>query len=831
MKRIVFSVGVASLLAVGGGCSDDSQTPTGGGGSTPTTGGNGGAGGTGAGFVQGGGGMGGGTVECTVPCSTGQICTHGTCVDQQTCNDADDCDFDTYCNEQTGLCEPWDTVMPGADESCLLVAIPGLLSPTIKCEFAVAPANDPFPGHVDVQGTPVVVNFNQPADSGSPSIAASFTATVPTNYTEDLGVIRVLSGDDCSLQANLGGTDLDGDMIVDWTVSSASLAVADLDGDAVAEIVAYGADGSTLAFKKSGATWGLLWKAPLPAGANWAACNPVNHRCSLGWAGPSIHDIDDDGSPEIIREGVVFDATGALKGGLPPGYVTYSVGLFPVLANLDADDAIELTNGQFIWEWLGGAWIQDPGFPNGTISAPGFAAVADFGDFGAGAADDAEIAVVRNATVMVHALDGSYVMPPVAVPGMNPGGGPPTISDFDGDGLVEVGVAGRAFYTVYDVDCGPTPRPGGTCNLGTCDAVGGACPAQGYMLWSHSTQDISSNVTGSSIFDFEADGTAEVVYGDECFTRVYNGQTGEVLFSQYRSSCTWYENPIIADVDGNFRADLVTPSNKACSPDGTGIPCQTLNADGVDPQWNGVRCEEPDDCVSGACDAGLCRCVATAECCALADDAACDEAGLRCAPPNAGTPGTGNTCRASHPHGVSGIRVYSDANDKWVRSRTIWSQHAYHVTHIEEDGTVPQTSLWDKNWLQPELNNFRQNVPGNSNGSAIPDATAGASDFDSCDGGDAILTVDICNRGAAPQGAGIVIGFYVGADQVCQTTTMTALDPEECEQVTCLWTSPPTNQNTAVDVTVIANDGQGASECHEGNNVGVVKGVFCEPPS
>ncbi len=164
--------------------------------------------------------------------------------------------------------------------------------------------------------------------------------------------------------------------------------------------------------------------------------------------------------------------------------------------------------------------------------------------------------------------------------------------------------------------------------------------------------------------------------------------------------------------------------------------------------------------------------------------------------------------------------MYSDANDKWVRSRTIWSQHAYHVTHIEEDGTVPQTSLWDKNWLQPELNNFRQNVPGNSNGSAIPDATAGASDFDSCDGGDAILTVDICNRGAAPQGAGIVIGFYVGADQVCQTTTMTALDPEECEQVTCLWTSPPTNQNTAVDVTVIANDGQGASECHDGNNVG-----------
>src|SRR5688572_6255972 len=71
-------------------------------------------------------------------------------------------------------------------------------------------------------------------------------------------------------------------------------------------------------------------------------------------------------------------------------------------------------------------------------------------------------------------------------------------------------------------------------------------------------------------------GTSEVVYADECFVRVYNGQTGDVLFSQYHSSCTWYENPIIADTDGNFRADLVVPSNKACSPGGVGKACTML---------------------------------------------------------------------------------------------------------------------------------------------------------------------------------------------------------------------------------------------------------------
>jgi len=822
---------VLLVAALSGGCADDGVTAGGGGAGASSAGGNGGEGATGAGFSSSGGMGGGGTVECVIPCEPGEICTHGTCIPDQTCNDDDDCDFDTYCNEATMLCEPWDVADPGADDACLQIAVPGLLSPTVRCQFSTAPGGDPFPNHVDVQGTPVVVNFNQPADSGPPSIAASFTATVVGSYTEDLGVIRVLSGEDCSLEANLGGVDVDGDLVVDWTVSSASLAVADLDGDGIAEIVAYGADGSTLAFKKTGAVWGLLWKAPLPVGAPWTACNPANNRCSLGWAGPSIHDLDDDGAPEIIREGVIFSAAGAFVSLQPATYASYSQGLFPVLANLDADAPVELSNGRFIWEWVGGAWVQDAAFPGATPSSPGFVAVADFGLFGLGPANDAELAIVRNNTVMVQALDGSYAMPPVVVPGVNPGGGPPTISDFDGDGLVEVGVAGRAYYSVFDIDCGPTPRPGGVCNLGTCDFLAGPCVAANYFLWSHSTQDISSNVTGSSIFDFEADGVAEVVYADECFTRVYNGQTGEVLFSQYSSSCTWYENPIIADVDGNFRADLVSPSNKACSPDGTGIACQTLNADGVDPQWNGVRCEDNGDCVTGLCDAGFCRCTTSAECCALADDALCIEEGLKCAAPNVGTLGTGNTCRASHPHGVSGIRVFSDANDAWVRSRTIWSQHAYAVTHIEEDGTVPATSMWDKNWLEPELNNFRQNVPGDANGNATPDSTAGATQFDTCEKGDAVLIVDICNRGAAPQGAGVPVGFYVDGEKVCETETMNALQPEECETVSCLWEDPPTTQAGAVDVDVVANDGGEITECHEGNNNGIIKAVFCEPPS
>jgi hypothetical protein len=751
-------------------------------------------------------------------CEPGDVCINGVCLTPTSCQTDDDCIYDMKCEQ--GICSPWEDATFSYDPACIHVAEVGVLSPRTRCEFTAPPAGDPFPNHVDVQGTPIVATFDGMLEAPA-SIAAAFTATVPSSYTEDLGVIRVLSGKDCTLQQNLGG----GEVTADYLVSSATLAAADLDGDAAPEIVASTSDGGLIAFTQKVTGWDVLWKAPYAAGMPGTPCNTSTHRCARGWAGPSIHDLDDDGVPEIIREGVVFGADGTVLSMPPAGYASYSQGLFPVLANLDDDAPIEFTNGAFIWEWVGGAWVVDPSFPGAQTSAPGHVAVADFGAYGSGAASDAELVVVRSSTVRIHALDGSLAMPAVTVPGN--GGGAPTVADFDGDGLPEVGIAGRAYYTVYDIDCGADPRPTGQCTLSTCDNLGGVCPAGGLIAWSRSTQDLSSNVTGSSVFDFEADGRSEVVYADECFTRVYDGYSGEVVFSQYRSSCTWYENPVVADVDGNFRADLIIPSNKACSPGGTGIACQTLDANGVDPQFVGVRCDTDQDCQTGSCDAGYCRCTTTASCCGTADDAACIELGLQCSPPPAGTPGTGNTCRAPHPHGTSGIRVYSDLNDQWVRSRRIWNQHAYHVTHVDESGRVPTSSAWEPNWTVANLNNFRQNVPGTPNMSDVGDATAGVTNGAVCQGGEATLTVEVCNRGAAPVGSDIDVGFYVGGSLVCSTLTTKPLQPGTCEEISCTWSTPPTQATDAVDVDVFANDNQDMTECKTANNQGLIHDVYC----
>ncbi len=786
-------------------------------------------------------GDGGGMVRCDEACPTGLVCDHGFCEPPQPqCVSNAGCQYDSYC-DTSGQCVPYGSKPDNKDHdpACKSSVPAGALAPKTFCEFTKAPTGDPFPNHIDVQSTPIVVNFN--GANGPPSIVVPFTAPNGTGYTEVLGVIRILKGTDCTLEANLGGVDIDGDNVVDWVNSPSPVAVADLDGDKVAEIVAFMGDRTTVAFTRKNGVWKPLWnsiKATTNGTAKFVSMADGTYNLAPGsgtslaiWSGPSIHDLDDDGIPEILREGYVINGrTGVVRAQLPPGYASYSVGILPIVANLYNDPTkIALTNGAHVWTFNGttNVWTADPTYEMKT-SPSGWAAVADFNPYDT--LKKAEIAVASGGRVTLYDLTHTVFMGlDLGVPGG--GGGPPTIADYDGDGLPEIGIAGADFYTVFDPDCQAVPRMGGKCADRThCDSsVGGACPD--FILWSKKTQDHSSNITGSSVFDFEADGRAEVVYADECFARVYSGLDGKVLFSQYHSSCTWLENPVVADVDGDFRAELVVPSNTACGVAGVGISCAgSLDANGVDAQYAGVICQANSDCLSNVCDNGLCRCTTTAQCCAGNTDPLCTEAGHKCTAPPAGTPGTGNTCRAVRPHGVQGIRVYKDAKDRWVRSRTIWNQHAYAVTHVNEEGTVPKSSQWATNWSTTGLNNFRQNVPGSADGKDIGDLTAQAGPFYTCVGGTAQMTVPVCNRGTAPVGAGIPIGFYVGTNKVCAAVTPRAIDVGQCVNVACTWSSPPNSSAGAVDVGVVANDGMSTQECDTQNDKGLVEKVFCVPP-
>jgi hypothetical protein len=757
---------------------------------------------------------------CAVACGAAccrerESCYWDSCVPMgRRCTETDECPGDTYCATDApggGMCVPYGVPSDRvSDPSCTRLIVAGAFAPTVQCEFREAPAMDAFPAHLHVLTTPMVVDFaigRAPDGPARPSIVAVFDDGVDGSSELPSGVIRILDGRTCAQQAQLGSLQL--------VSHSSPPALGDLDGDARAEIVAYKAGGGLVAFTYDDATgaWTVLWRSRTSTGE---AFDPTG----AGWAGPTIVDLDDDGAPEVLRGTMVFSADGTYLGGMGAA-PEYSAGQFAVVLDVDADGRLEHVNGDALREWSPAtrSWSLDP--VSTSTQAPGFTAVADFGDFPGGAmlaAGTPEIAVISSGAARVQTLDGTIVFGPVTLPGGGTGG-PPTIGDFDGDGRPELASAGGSAYTVFDLDC-VAGGGSGTCASGRTDGI----------LWTQRSQDQSSNVTGSSIFDFEGDGAAEAVYGDECFIRVYSGSSGQVLFSQSRSSCTWYENPVIADLDGDFNAEIVIGDNYNCGSADGGRDCTGfgLGPRNTDPIFPGLRCGSAEDCLSGVCDEGLCRCTADADCC---EGAGCDRAAFVCVAPPTGTPGSGNTCRASRPIGTRGIRVYRDAADRWVNSRRIWNQHVYHVTNVAEDGTIPRTSTAMANWRDASLNNFRQNVQGDLVPGAAPDLTTGGSPL-SCSDTTARLQARVCNRGTEPVGSGVSVGFFVGDPaaggmEICSGASVGDLDVGACEMVTCDWPEAPREPGEALDVYVVADAEGVAGECREGNNVTVFEGVWC----
>ncbi len=171
--------------------------------------------------------------------------------------------------------------------------------------------------------------------------------------------------------------------------------------------------------------------------------------------------------------------------------------------------------------------------------------------------------------------------------------------------------------------------------------------------------------------------------------------------------------------------------------------------------------------------------------------------------------------------------MYSDHADRWVDSRRIWNQHAYAVTHVNEDGTVPATSDVAPNWLEPGLDNFRANVQGSLDRLASPDLTVEGG-WDCEPGGAVVLVATVCNRGTEPVGAGTGVAFSDGEALVCTAEVAGILEPAECEDATCVWPAdadPPLDEER--DVAIEVDPAGEILECHEGNNAGRIDDVKC----
>jgi len=522
------------------------------------TGGAGGEGGQSTGSA-GGGGDGGNLFPdagCPPPqacgavcCPSGEICGLGTtCVrEQPPCTTNDECLFDSYC--VNGVCIPYGLPADHVnDDTCKSEVSIESIVPSEQCRWTGPPAGDLHPNYFHVMATPVVVDFDFDSDPKTLSPSIVFTTFPTSGSYQNPGVMRIISGKDCSQQYSF-------DAAEDATMSPASVAVGDLDGDGHAEVVAARSGGGVIAFRfdPMAKTFSTYWRSGTCAGGMGP---PVTLDTTGGtdkWGGPSIHDLDNDGKPEIIYGATVYGADGCLISNTL-GFPAYSKGLVPVIADVDEDGIMELVRGNAIHEWNAAMkdWVAEPYFSIGALTA-GQTAVAELGNFplaAFGGQDRAEVVVVTGGTVRVQTIDGTIVFGPITIPGGGTGG-LPTVADFDGDGRREFASAGGTRYVVFDFDCLAGGDPA---------KCGGQAPNTG-ILWSQPSQDASSNVTGSSVFDFNYDGKAEAVYADECFLRVYDGTTGKVIYSVARSSGTTYENPVIVDVDGDYHTEIVSAVN------------------------------------------------------------------------------------------------------------------------------------------------------------------------------------------------------------------------------------------------------------------------------
>ncbi len=456
--------------------------------------------------------------------------------------------------------------------------------------------------------------------------------------------------------------------------------------------------------------------------------------CSM----PSIADLDGDGKPEVIVEGGILDgATGTLKA----SFAEDLAGTF-VVSDVDGAGRLDVVTSSQIFHadgslivdtGVGGSWpaigdFDKDGKPEVVAVYYGSHAVSVWHY---DATQSASFSWVRQGVDMNAMLTPHCGFPSA---GYSYGGGPPTVADLNGDGTPDIALAGGIGYVAIDgrkiLD--PAIAPAAT------------------LMWSVPSTDCSSAETGSTVFDFDGTGTAQAIYSDEQYLRVYDGPTGKVLWQTCNTTGTLVEYPLVADVDNDGHADIVVVSNAYASDISSEYQC--------------------DDGVNIA---------------------------------------------------QSGVRVFGDLD--WVRTRSIWNEHAYHVTNVNDDGTIPTKEL--RNWTQPGLDDFRQNKQSGGEFTA-PDAVVSIAP--ACTGAYGLVAT-VTNIGQAPLPAGVVVGFYAGAPpatKVGQLSTLQPLYAAESESLFLpLSTAPGGVVYAVVDDTSVPHPSW--HECRTDNDTSARVGSSC----
>ncbi|MEZ4272531.1 MAG: hypothetical protein R3C68_14215 [Myxococcota bacterium] len=348
------------------------------------------------------------------------------------------------------------------------------------------------------------------------------------------------------------------------------------------------------------------------------------------------------------------------------------------------------------------------------------------------------------------------------------------------------------------------------------------------------TRDGSSKQTGTSVFDFQGDGRAEVLYGDECFFRVYNGQTGEV-FSKGRIPIAPVQSTPSCRYRRRYRSEILIGSNNDQIGRDDCVDHYGETGDLYTPAFctcghllNSTSCDKEPGCAWNA-GGSVCE---VFNCGTLGDQASCDA--------NPGCYYT-SSCQAMPDtpaqicqQGTWGIWSIGDVQNLWVKTLPHWTQHTYHVTDVDLAGQ-PQADWGDgkNNW--EIYNNYRQNVQGFAPLNA-PDLQIFSFTANLVLCPDTVtLAARVVNRGRAGIAAGVPIDFFrfVGSTSTLITSVPLPepLLPGQGIDISAVYAIPPADAYEPLNFSVIANpaaQGNPAFECLTDNNQANIFGVQCQ---